>query len=534
MPDDRLDIPLPADKSKHAEAQQVQTNAVAAKMDAFFDALETNSKVKKAEAVSADKVQRVSNLYYGLALDKAMKLGTGIDTNHFTPTTILKPIAKDERRYLQEVTTPLGTQMKSCIENVVTGARRLEHPLDFVNGKVHEPTLYAIADRCSVGRQVLDFYQVGQVSRTVGHYDIWHIIQGILQKTFTRTNKELKRKEAAVAYRAFSAPWNSHAFWQQFKSLAVRYFNEAGPDNPVFLAVYPIICKTRGVSSELQMNPTHRSELWHSLSGSKVLKCLGMQPVLGRWGNFETKHTGIVEDRGVILGVLLNMGIQKGWWPSVDSSPLCKVLPVMIDDEPDVDEGGGLEAPLAPPAGAGAGSSGDPAPPKLTVKQSTDEINRLRSKRVNTLDFACHFFADETGLEDLDAIVIANSGLVDFFNLFLSSHKTIMGQIHMFNSLTNGHLSTIIGDSWAKLSDPHALQSLHSLGTHDVDPIGLARDRKLAQLLFDATVCVTGEVALYEFEWTHCFYGIAPRLVDGTPDSISEASGFYHHHHYII
>ena len=85
------------------------------------------------------------------------------------PKIQLKPLGRNEERTLEMYNSPIvGEHERSIIENVVTGARRLELCVDLVEGKPHEPTLYFSADRCAVGRPLFDFYEVGAGMRILG------------------------------------------------------------------------------------------------------------------------------------------------------------------------------------------------------------------------------------------------------------------------------------------------------------------------------------------------------------------------------
>lgn len=131
-------------------------------MAAFFEAMMgSDDQAKKARNKTPDEVQRKDNIHYGMALDKAFKVHLGVDLRRFLPRTRLLPLQAGERRYLVEVDTPVGRQTKSCIKNDQDGSRRIEHPLQYADGLAWEPTLYSAADRCAVGRQLLDFFQVG-------------------------------------------------------------------------------------------------------------------------------------------------------------------------------------------------------------------------------------------------------------------------------------------------------------------------------------------------------------------------------------
>jgi hypothetical protein len=268
--------------------------------------------------------------------------------------------------------------------------------------------------------------------RTLGQYDLWHILDDFTKKTYLRTNTHVKRLESAVAYRAFCGPWNKHAFWHSFLGASKILFT-LGNDNAYYNACYNRICDDRCIPQEKRMEVGHRWQLWTILPNSRIFQRLGFQPVLGRWCNHEEKHIQLKPDRAVILMVLLFMGIERNWWPSLRSSPLHHVCPefhhdsdssVSSDGNDNADPNSGLEEPeAAAPAAAASTSSSSRSKP--SVAQAKAMMSKIRGKRANTLDFACHFYANPDGLQDLDAVAFINDPVVEYFRMWLTRHKAV-------------------------------------------------------------------------------------------------------------
>ncbi len=316
--------------------------------------------------------------------------------------------------------------------------------------------------------------------RILGQYDLWHILEDFTKKTYFRTNTHVKRLESAVAYRAFCGPWNKHAFWHRFVGASKILFT-LGADNTYYSACYNRICDDRCIPQETRMEGGHRAQLWANLPNSRVFQKLGFQPVLGRWCNHEEKHIQLKPDRAVILMVTLFMGIEKRWWPSLRCSPLHHVCPELHTDpessdgderkKDDADPNSGLEEPEAAAPAAAAASTSSPSSrkpsvaqakavlPKKRGKRDADPnsgleepeaaapaaapstsgsssrkpsvaqakamLSKKRGKRANTLDFACHWYANADGLQDLDAVAFINDPVVEYFRMWLSRHKAV-------------------------------------------------------------------------------------------------------------
>ena len=213
MPDYRETAPLPSDVTLRATAKDSIVEAATLKMKAFFDNPTEEASDTLAKLTSELQVERKANIYYGLAFDKSLQIGLGIETAMFAPKHKLKPLKLNEKRYKQNCESPvLGMQCRSCVVNSETGERRLEYPVETINGAIEEPTLYTSVDRCSMGRPLMDFLCLGLCLRHVHQYDIWHILEGFLKKSYLRVGKHFARLEATVTYRVFSGPFKFCSF----------------------------------------------------------------------------------------------------------------------------------------------------------------------------------------------------------------------------------------------------------------------------------------------------------------------------------
>ena len=203
----------------------------------------------------------------------------------------------------------------------------------------------------------------------------------------------------------------------------------------------------------MQADPNHKYLLWESLPTSACMKSMGFMMTLGRWTNYESKHDAVREDRGVILMVLLYMGLLKKWWPKIEDSPF---YGIMIDNlELLAEEGGDVCEELAAVAEAAAEVvfvAAAPAPEpgeKANVKDSNEELKRIRATRHNTLDFSCCFFADLFGLRELDAIYWTHLPFVEEFRKELTNHKTLWGHSDLFLKLSGELFGQFVDDVWA-------------------------------------------------------------------------------------
>ena len=531
VPDFTILAPPSSDPDKK-ETPNSFVSATQSRISDFFDQEAALAIARREAAQSETEVERKANLWYGLALDKCIKVGLGVDSSKFVVPDPWKPLGLDEHRYFAEVETPVvGVTRRACVENVVTGDRRLELPYNFVGPYLDEPTLYTCADRCSKGRPLIDFFQIAPQPkmRTVGNYDTWHILEGFLKKNFSRRCLTSKRFEATIGYRAFCGPHMSASFWNQFQTLGKDVFGPNGKPDDVFDFTYPLICKQRKVPLHLRGSVGHKDSLFHTLGRSQCLTTMGVNPVNGRWGNFEAKHCAVKQDRGVILHVLIVMGILKKWWKDLASSPcqnLLKALDCYLEEDDDDDDASASElddeeedkAPVA----AGV------AVKRVTLEQSRKEINALRSSRKNTLDFTAWFYSDLLSLSRLDAVSFGNSVMAEFFSIWLTKHKTLWGHSDFYIGLASGSLSVVIAESWRLMGDPTVLDELDLVPDPHGKPGNLENDKVVLGDLYHTLIGLTADLALYEHEFTHSPYGLAPRLLVRNNDRQMAEDRFQH------
>ena len=106
---------------------------------------------------------RVPNQYFAQSIDSCLRTGLGLSLNHFRPTRCPGLLGRSERRYFlppeASKACPMAAEddhpelQRSCIENLDTGARWLELPLqtDLQGRRMLPPALHLCIDRGSTG-----------------------------------------------------------------------------------------------------------------------------------------------------------------------------------------------------------------------------------------------------------------------------------------------------------------------------------------------------------------------------------------------
>ena len=175
--------------------------------------------------------------------------------------------------------------------------------------------------------------------------------------------------------------------------------------------------------------PGFKEWMWSTFPTCKFLTALNFIPAAGRRGEFEEKHQLSRQDRGVILMILLKVGVDKGWWPSIDKSPMKHLLNDLVPDELlaslapiDPDLGASCAAPIV----AAASSSSAPHR-KMSVADANKEVDAFRQTKANTLDFTTWYYAQREELEELDAQVEVISPLREFMREWMTIHRALRG-----------------------------------------------------------------------------------------------------------
>ena len=513
IPDWREETPHTDDATDAEAAKAVATAESRVRMAAFFSGQSAAAAAQQVAAICGKEVARKANLHYGLAFEKAMAMGIGITMDKFVPAQPLGPLGPTEIRYLQDIDSPLlGRQTRSCIKNHETGSKRVEYPVTMLDGRVHEPTLYTSSDRGSLGRVFFDFSVHGLGLRQVHQYDFFHIVEGFKKDSYSDVSLKLKKLEAATSYRCLGGAYGTCSFFLQIQRAATAFFANNDSTNDVYGVCYARICDDRKISYEIRSRSSHREELWRVLPSSGFLHAVGFMPVLGRWGDFEEKHESIKPDRSVILMITIDMGLKKKWWPSISKSPVnimeCLDFDLHDDDEDAVGDHAELAGALPPGPSAAC-----PAAPKMSVAASNNELKQIRSKKVNTMDFMAWYYADRQGLRLMDAHNFVLAAVIELFKMTLTSHKTLWGHANLFRDLTEGLFAKTINAIWQTLKDPSVLKALDLMPKYTGDVVASEGDLEVTNVMTKGAIALSGDLALYEFEFTHSMYGFSARLL---------------------
>lgn len=168
------------------------------------------------------------------------------------------------------------TRLKACISDDSVGRRWVEVPTVLGENKhLVRPTLHTCTDLASVGAPALHWlYQVQKVRGVF--YDDWlHSDWNIFSNSLATAGIKSVVLERALIQNLPSGPFKGPAFFQEFRSQALRYLEMAGPSDPLFLACFDRMCKASGHIPDDNGSFRHRSEMFEALRASPVFKNKG-------------------------------------------------------------------------------------------------------------------------------------------------------------------------------------------------------------------------------------------------------------------
>ena len=313
----------------------------------------------------------------------------------------------------------------------------------------------------------------------------------------------------------------------------------------------------------------HMQEVFEALPRSKIFQQKGDKVKLGRWASWFNANRAWRGQKMALLLVLLFMGLNKGWWSKMSELPIFSGgrhdLPDDAsegdpEDEPEpgerepapapgpasssgsrpassssssgaapstssssrpassaAREGAAtlLPVPLGHSGGPGAqvpsatvtpvaGAAGVEAP--RTVKESNDELKRVRSSTKGTLHFVALALANKFGNQVADIVDVATWACCQFFDMGKTVCKTIMGSQVWHVDLALGGFSNVMRQCLTCMEDPVQLQPIGftpSFMYSLVDEATMEQEMLLAKTLCDLCMAESYTFLLSTMTFSH-------------------------------
>ena len=176
-----------------------------------------------------------------LALDKALQ-SCGLDLRAFQPINVLKPLAKHERRYMQELPPELqlpgSSIFRSCIWDSCLSSGRPELPRDIRDGQIHMPSLHKALDEGSIGLPCVNFLDLYLKLRGSSTEDVWHRLFNDMRGGLQEVGLWTTVCERCVVFNVTSGPYGSQSWFHTLRQAGEEYFTHRTASCHIFLALY--------------------------------------------------------------------------------------------------------------------------------------------------------------------------------------------------------------------------------------------------------------------------------------------------------
>jgi len=275
------------------------------------------------------------------ALDHALRCGTmgRLTMASFQAVGGPRALQADEERYFVPVTElprelgeDLGVTRRACVKDNVTGNRFL-----VIQWQGERNILHEVMDQASIGNPAR--YWVYQTQRLRGWnwFDPHHRRWNNWKADVKRSGAKSVMLETSLVVSMKKGPWSGAANFWKLSQTARSYFENFDAKDKLFGLLYDDIC-TDFFHDKVPANKgseQHMSEVfqrckscpWFVKKGSKVKK--------SRWFQWSHEVEPLSEWYTVILLVLLFYSLSRGWYASIEKTPLhSNFKPVSADADP--------------------------------------------------------------------------------------------------------------------------------------------------------------------------------------------------------
>ena len=457
--------------------------------------------------------ERRANKFFGNAVEKSFKVGTGHDFMECVPPRRCRPLTKFQTRYFIETgavyTFEDGStfsERRACVEDTSTDTSFYEVPEVIIDGVCMNKEVHLNLDRGSIGRYWAMFmlHEVG-INGT-GTDDSIHIMNGFLDDVVNQCGDHFTKKETVIAYNALHAPYGTATMWKNLEAHQQKFF--AGPmDNPVVFNGYQLYCEGVGIPHRHRYTQEHLVEFWAECRRLPAFRQIGGSTRSGRWGQWNAKHHAMKPQREIMLMPLTSYGIQRHWWPSVQKSPLNSHYASTFDnvdiagaEGDDVDDDADVydedEELVTEKRG------GDDHETRA-VRDSDESVRVKRGKMKNSLEFMTHVFANRLKMRRLDVHEGLQQEFVEEMWEFVRECKSSVGQLDKFQEWAGSTWLLRIAATWEKLVDPAFMNYIGLSQDGECSARKKAEDREICNLALEATRCLTWKFGIWQYEFSH-------------------------------
>ena len=370
-------------------------------------------------------------------------------------------------------------------------------------------TLHITADEGSVGFQALLYLLNSTRLRLSFWADPCHRVANNLKLAEDFAGLAIIRMETMVCMKLPTGPWENHGFWQQIRGSANELHSRAGAFNPFFLALFDRIASDLG--RPLDGTNDDLVNIWEEVRAGRFTSVRGECPKIGRWMSWHDKYGEFRKQWNIMFLHLLNMGMNRGWWPSVDRSPLYASVSSLVVDDEKVDED--IQAATC-----------DLLTSK-SVKDSNRYMNRLKRSSASNARLATMILASNTTHRCAEIKYWLSDPLRAEFGSMITMLKTPWGTSDWLVEMsTTGRCTATLQRIWETFSTAAGALSLTFDADKNLTEAERAEEFLLAKVAFDFTVSLIGLQSVFALWYERHLPGIFLRLL-GKLEARREALG---------
>jgi hypothetical protein len=512
-------------------------------LDSRFD--EDN---RKKQASFGDPAYRAPNQHFVIGYEHALRAGLGLRMVDFVVENPPKPLTAIQERYYVPVDELEGwvppypdepERWKSCIDDKSNGSRWIEVPVELtVDGRPSQKSLHTCIDLASTNAPGGHWLYAEAHVRGSLFDDSFHSEHNVLKNAANDAGVYPILAERSLIQNAASGPHKGAAFYQKIVQHGRRYVQCRNEDCAAFGMVFDRIC------SKLQSFPPdygskrHRKEVWQTVKASPSFDRKPQTSRIGRWYDVfaaeaadEKKDPATPEHR---LLFQLSLGVQAGYWPNLEKSPMGSMFASIVPIVPTVPI-----VPIVPtvpkdPIASSTASSSSVAPPIAVpdesnvakrVALSNSDLEDLKKKGKNMLDVSTRALANDFHDRIFQGLRVVVKPFQEAFGRSETMIKTSGGCFELHTERALGH--KVVETSYAALSMFNGGRLPPVLRFMDVDTPSpckseLDDEMDVGYKLLDFGVKFVGRNLLQSMKFSHSVPGIFVLLCHTKKDVVDE------------
>jgi hypothetical protein len=360
---------------------------------------------------------------------------------------------------------------RSCIFNSRTDTTRLE-----VSWGGSRPSIWDHIDQGSKSwpaRHVL-FAKMG--IRGGYFFDPLHKKMRIKEDAYNKSQLLPVKTGRAILNSYLHGPWDTYLNWTTIKGLLDEFFLTFGPDNALWLYIYPSFCQAFFLGKFPQSYGTldHVQEMFEMAKHGKLRTTPSNRMKVGRWNAFEKKTRSSREDAPLLHLALLYKAFVKGG--ITDRASLIRMTGLCLSDRSIEDVTGA------------AGSSGDAASVAdavATVAASNADLEKIKRTTGSNASLCLKFMSGTLSTRLSEVMVTTMEPQEIHFDKLKTQLKTQSGCVSYYTTMSLGKGSPYIKRMWEFLSEQGTLRQVGFLSSSQMDICAMAEEKVIAETMVE-------------------------------------------------